>query len=303
MFLVITGATASALQSDDFTYSINSSDTNTVTITDYTGSDSVVDIPPLIDGRNVTHIGNDSFYGNKTLQVISIPQSVVDIGDRAFSRCYDLSSVVWTYGITNIQTSAFSYCENLTHISLPSSVIIIDDSAFYYCEELIALTLPPSVSSIGHHCFERSGLSTVSILGTTSLEQGSFKDCINLTGVYFHSNAPSSELNAFMGITNQVTAYYQAGTIGWNSTFDNLHTAFWNPSIIVGDEVFGAQTNGFSFNISESASGLVVVKGCTNLVEGIWKPVQTNSMSGGTATFVDAEWTNQPSYSYKLTMP
>jgi len=52
LFWLAFASTATALQSGDFTYKINSPDTNTVTITDYTGTGGAVVIPSTIDSKS-----------------------------------------------------------------------------------------------------------------------------------------------------------------------------------------------------------------------------------------------------------
>lgn len=52
-------ATAAAVQAGDFTYTLNSD--NTITITGYTGPAGAVVIPAAIDGNTVTRIGDYAF--------------------------------------------------------------------------------------------------------------------------------------------------------------------------------------------------------------------------------------------------
>jgi hypothetical protein len=77
----------------------------------------------------------------------------------------------------------------------------------------------------------------------------------------------------------------------------------WNPAIQTDDVSFGIQTNGFGFNIAGPTNALVVVKACTNLTEGVWEPIFTNSMPTGSVYFSDPDWTNYPGRYYLLSMP
>ncbi len=47
----------------------------------------------------------------------------------------------------------------------------------------------------------------------------------------------------------------------------------------------------------------VVVEACTNLAEGIWVPVGTNTLTGGSVQFSDPAFTNYPSRYYRVSMP
>ena len=69
----------------DFQYSVN--DDNTITITKYTGSGGKVTIPSKIGGKSVTSIGERAFSGCTGLTSIIIPDSVTSIGDYAFYNC------------------------------------------------------------------------------------------------------------------------------------------------------------------------------------------------------------------------
>ena len=63
-------ATAST---EEFTYSVDAN--GNVTITGYTGSESVVEVPDSIDGHPVTAIGSNAFNNKDTLTEIKLPPS------------------------------------------------------------------------------------------------------------------------------------------------------------------------------------------------------------------------------------
>jgi hypothetical protein len=55
---------------------------------------------------------------------------------------------------------------------------------------------------------------------------------------------------------------------------------------------------------SMAASGQMVgVDACTNLANSDWQPVQTNTLTTGTASFADPQWTNFPTRFYHLRSP
>jgi hypothetical protein len=62
MINLVAATTALALQSGDFSYTINSSNTNTVTITGHIGFNSSLEIPSSISNRSVVAIGKLAFY-------------------------------------------------------------------------------------------------------------------------------------------------------------------------------------------------------------------------------------------------
>jgi hypothetical protein len=131
-----------------------------------------------------------------------------------------------------------------------------------------------------------------------------FSGCNSLTEVYFLGNAPGLQMHVIGGaIDNSVTVYYLAGTSGWETSFMGWPTALWNPLIHASGENLGVQTNGFSFNVSGIADQVVVVEACTNLAEGVWVPVETNTLTGGSVQFSDPAFTNYPNRYYRVSMP
>ena len=111
-----------------------------------TGADETVKnvlIPAQIDG--VTIVGIDPYaftnreinYGwvseNKTLTSVSIPNTIVEIGESAFENCTALSTLRFAPGsrLTTIGKQAFSQCSSITSLTIPDSVQSIGNGAFY----------------------------------------------------------------------------------------------------------------------------------------------------------------------------
>jgi hypothetical protein len=80
-------------------------------------------------------------------------------------------------------------------------------------------------------------LTSVSIGSkVTSIWDGAFYDCANLTSIYFKGNAPSLGNDVFNcpprylfgpPVWDPATLYYLPGTTGWTSTFGGRPTALW----------------------------------------------------------------------------
>ncbi|MDE6433192.1 MAG: leucine-rich repeat domain-containing protein, partial [Lachnospiraceae bacterium] len=70
--------TVQAAKSGDYEYSVNND--GTVTIERYTGSAATLQIPSILDGKNVTVIGESAFQYCRDLTSITIPNSVTSIG-------------------------------------------------------------------------------------------------------------------------------------------------------------------------------------------------------------------------------
>ena len=102
---------------------------------------------------------------------------------------------------------------------------------------------------------------------------------------------------------NNVTVYYLPGTTGWGPTFAFRPTALWKPQVQTSDASFGVRTNRFGFNIAWASDLVIVVEACTNLANPVWSPVGTNTLTGGSSYFSDAQWTNYPARFYRLRSP
>lgn len=101
------------------------------------------------------------------------------IGDCAFIRCRDLTSVTIPANVTSIGGAAFRYCSGLTSVSIPTNVIRFGWYAFAGCTSLKSITIPAGVTYIGRGTFENcKGLSSIMIpAGVTHISDDAFKGC------------------------------------------------------------------------------------------------------------------------------
>ena len=70
---------------------------------------------------------------------IEIGSTVTSIGEAAFYRCYDLTSVTIPNSVMSIGAEAFKDC-HLTSVTIPDSVTSIGSIAFLYCRRLTSVT-------------------------------------------------------------------------------------------------------------------------------------------------------------------
>ena len=131
---------------------------------------------------SVTKIGEEAFWGCKSLTSITIPSSVTKIGKRAFAGFTGLTSITIPNSVTKIGEEAFWGCKSLTSITIPSSVTEIGFFAFEGCKSLTSITIPEGVIEIGCNAFERcTGLTSITISDSvTEIRAYAFRYC---TGV------------------------------------------------------------------------------------------------------------------------
>jgi len=83
-----------------------------------------------------TCISGSCFEDRATLTSISIPGSVVNIDNGAFSYCTGLSVIVIPDGVKSIGSDAFYYCTGLKSVYIPSSVNHLGYCCFKSCKTL-----------------------------------------------------------------------------------------------------------------------------------------------------------------------
>ena len=130
---------------------------------------------------SVVGILEGTFSTGKNITSVVIPETMRTIGDRVFSQCTSLTSVVWN--AKNSSCSSTTFCDwyykvqsqitnftfgekvrsipanvclgmtNLTFISIPRSATSIGNNAFSGCSRLTSITIPTSVTRIGNGAF------------------------------------------------------------------------------------------------------------------------------------------------------
>jgi len=203
-------------------------------ITKYKGHDENVNVPPVINGKNIIGIGERAFYQNETIKTVILPDGVTSIGEDAFGGCSSLTSITIPNKITSIGEWAFGGCSSLTSITIPDSVTSIGNSAFIGCSSLTNINvnennknyasingvlfnktkttliecpgglestyiIPDSVTSIGRVAFEYcSKLTNITIPDSvTSIGDCAFYYCNSLTSMIIPDSVTSIEYCAF----------------------------------------------------------------------------------------------------------
>lgn len=139
--------------------------------------------------RNIT-ISNrlleipNNFFRDSEINDITIPDSVIKIGEKAFWWCESLTNVNLGQGIKKIERGAFCNCSKLIKINMNNSVTSIDNDAFRKCLSLESIEIPVSVTSIGDYAFNHcSSLSSVTYNGITYTSKSELENALKGNGV------------------------------------------------------------------------------------------------------------------------
>ncbi|MBQ3923841.1 MAG: leucine-rich repeat domain-containing protein, partial [Spirochaetales bacterium] len=95
----------------------------------------------------VTSINSYAFSYASHLESVTIPSSVVSIGDSAFMQS-GLTTLSISSGAIKIFNSAFEQCEQLENVTIQSSVTFFGDGVFAYCNNLKSITLSDTDSEL-----------------------------------------------------------------------------------------------------------------------------------------------------------
>lgn len=133
----------------------------------------------------VTEIPDTCFLKNTSLTSIICPDSLVTIGNQAFSTCSNLSYVKIGKYVTSIGSYVFGGCSKLTNIIIPNFVTSIGEGSFQYCYGLKSVKLGNSLTSISSYMFrECTSLKSVIIPDSvTTIGAYAFQYCKNLTSI------------------------------------------------------------------------------------------------------------------------
>ncbi|MBR4872478.1 MAG: leucine-rich repeat protein, partial [Clostridia bacterium] len=129
-----------------------------------------------VDLNQAQTIGESAFWGS-TLEALFLPDSMVELGQGAFAKNFELSSVHIGSGLTEIADAAFSGCSSLHKIEIPAQVVSIGGDAFRGCG-LVSVTFAAdsNLQSIGTSSFAFCFIRELSIpASVVSIAGGAFE--------------------------------------------------------------------------------------------------------------------------------
>ena len=171
----------------------------------------------------VVNTSYDCFRGARSiLQKVEFGPDVF-IGQYAFKRCYNLTSVTMSSTLydENVNGSVFNECQSLSYLTIPSGAVNIGGNFFYNCSALKKVSIPKSCTTIGNYAFAGAntlntmyfpssvtlvqsyafyynyGIRFVRMTGCAEITSYSFYYCSALRSVILSSNLTSVYSDAF----------------------------------------------------------------------------------------------------------
>ncbi len=184
------------------------------------------------DGERIcdlTTIKANAFYNCKNISEISIPYSVVDIGNSVFYGCAALKKVRFENDPVpsdelplTMGTSIFYGCSELSDIVLPERLTAIPNNAFTSCVNLSSINLPgnlknrsATVLAVGTSAF--SGCTSLQNVTCTknsdcespfSIGKGAFSGCTALVGIELPKRSEPADASKPYSVFNELGVNY-----------------------------------------------------------------------------------------------
>ena len=173
--------------------------------------------PPDITSYSINpatkFIDEYAFNGRGALTDITIPNSVVHIGDGAFLYCESLVEITIPDSVKSIGGDAFWKCTSLKMIHLPDNMERIGSRAFYGCSALESIRIPNGVQRIEENTFNScTSLKSITIPSSVvEIDGAPFRTCSALQDIFYcGSEADWEKIDIYKPITEVPITYNYA---------------------------------------------------------------------------------------------
>ena len=145
--------------------------------------------------ETVVSIGEAAFYNSSNLNTITLAEGnkyytiinncLIEIESKKIIRGFGDFSFPTDGSVTSIGEYAFYRCTTLTNVVIPDSITSIGASAFSYCTKLESVVIPNSITRIENYTFEYCSLLTSVTIpdSVTYIGTGAFRSCKALTSI------------------------------------------------------------------------------------------------------------------------
>lgn len=211
----------------DYTYSVTSGKA-TVSKYNNTSYSGALSVPSSMGGYPVTAV-DDFCFSQAKVTSVTIPNSVVSLGDCAFEKCSNLASVTFGAGLKEYGTNVFSETPRLSAINVSSSnsyfksvsgVLFNKSGTIIYAYPVAKsdteFTVPNSVSEVEHYAFDGADNLKELTIGTGMTKIGDLAfigasnvEKINILGeVTYIGNNAFGNINKLQSISLPDTVTY-----------------------------------------------------------------------------------------------
>ena len=251
--------------------------------------DGVLTIP-----EGVTSIGDRAFLGYTDIKKLVLPSTLIKLGDNAFQNCTGIEIIEFRNGspsLTSISKYAFAGCKSLKEVNLPETITTVSDYAFDDCVSLANLSMP-GVVKIGIYSFRNTAIENL-VMGSnvTTIEKNAFENSkiksvsfnakLKTIGNYAFQNTLLTAVNITAGITS-IGSYAFCN----NNNLASVTFADNGSLTSIGSSAFKATAiSGVEIPATVTTLGSSVFENCSNLTDVVFKGNAINTID--TAAFAN----------------
>lgn len=234
--------------------------------------------------NNLQTISKNAFISRRSVRKFELPNSLVTIGEGAFSNCvsaeFSFGSNIETIGknaflncvsmqnitipnsVTSLGESAFTNCSGATVLSIGSGLKTINSSTFKNCSSLKRIDVPDNVQNIGFNVFDGCTSASAATIGSgcKKIRSYLFNGCTNLQNVVFANGSAASTIgdNTFDGCKNLTS-------VTFSNTLDTIGAYTFNgciklTEVVYPDSVYSIGIQQFYNNYS--VKSITIGSGC-----------------------------------------
>lgn len=185
-----------------------------------------------------------------------IPETVLSVGQEAFSGCTLLTDIVFHDAVSEIGDQAFSGCSGLTDIELPRDLKVVPYKAFENCIRLAHVTFQQKIERIGPSVFFGcTALQDIDYAGTEDAwNQIQFSDKAEFDGIEIHfGGAETVQLSEI----NEENAYFEEWALYFDLTTGTVNKYVGtDETVILPDEIENVQVQYIGSRAFENCRGL-----------------------------------------------
>lgn len=264
---------------------------------EFTSIENLCSINFVNSNSNPLSFAKHLYINGGEITKVEIPNSVIKIGNFAFSSAGSISSVTIPNSVTLIGIDAFSRCSGLTEISIPNSVHTIGCGAFKSCAKLTKVVIEDGKEALSleykanEEIFNNCNIKSV-YLGRnlkSSDNYAPFKYQTQLKELTIGKNVTSIGDYAFAGCSGLASVLIPASVtqIG-TSAFENINKltelSLSNSVKTIGSKAFSGCTGLTEVILPSSVTsvGTGAFSGCTKLVKSAYpSTISTNPFPTG----------------------
>lgn len=236
------------------------------------------------------------FIGGILATNITLPESLLVVGDFLFHGCSSITHVYIPDGVTEIGANAFEGCDNLETVSIPANVTSIGSNVF--CGSgITSCEIPDGVQVVPDLMFQWCDNLKRVVVGesVTSIGTTAFAYCSSLEEIIFKGDAPSTiEYGAFL--MTPAIRYYPAENETWREFLLENPSDKWQPyttlntsmAVLIDDQPTGAETcleEQSTEYVAQNSEDLDGVPSLTSIYDGEYGTQVSDSYILKTASF------------------